>query len=186
MAIRPQAIPPAQRDEHLPRPWIGQAESDFDRLLALSSSCSRALMRSAAAPAAAFSPAVAAPANRASILRSLSRRAASSFILVTVGATAVEPLLWITKGEKSMAHAILRGANGRRHDVAFEDAGTTLGIVFGDETVEIVLASPHHLAPSDKRRFALLNVPRELFNKGLGEAARRSKTERPGVLVEGR
>jgi hypothetical protein len=35
IAIRPQAIPPAQRDEHLPRPWIGQAEARLDRLLAL-------------------------------------------------------------------------------------------------------------------------------------------------------
>jgi hypothetical protein len=77
-------------------------------------------------------------------------------------------------------------ANGRRHDVALEDAEITIEIFFGNETVEIVVASPHDLASSDKRRFALLNVPRELFNRALEEAARRSKTERPGVLVEGR
>ena len=85
-----------------------------------------------------------------------------------------------------MAHAILRGANGRRHDVAFEDAEITVEIFFGDETVEIVVGSPHHLASSDKRRCALLNVPRELFNKALGVAARRPKTDRPAVLVEPR
>ena len=42
-------------------------------------SCSRILF--AAAPAAAFSPSVAAPANSASILRSFSRRACSAFIM---------------------------------------------------------------------------------------------------------
>src|SRR5450759_1018123 len=40
----------------------------------------RTRMRSAAAPAAAFSPGVAAPANRASILRSFSRRVCSGVI----------------------------------------------------------------------------------------------------------
>jgi hypothetical protein len=29
-------------------------------------------------------------------------------------------LLWMTKGGKSMPHAIIRGANGRRHEVDFE------------------------------------------------------------------
>jgi hypothetical protein len=80
----------------------------------------------------------------------------------------------------------LRGANGRRHDVEFEGAGITVEILFSDEILEIVVASPQDRAPSDKRRFALLNVPRELFNKALGEAARRSKSERPAVLAEGR
>ena len=72
-----------------------------------------------------------------------------------------------------MAHAIIRGANGRRHDVDFEGADTTVEIFFGDETVEIAVAAPQDPAPSDKRRFALLNVPRVQFNKALGEAARR-------------
>lgn len=85
-----------------------------------------------------------------------------------------------------MAHAILRGGNGRRHHVEFEDADITIEIFFGDETVEIAVEAPHDLAPSDKRRFALLNVPRELFNKALGDAARRSKSERPAVLAGGR
>ena len=85
-----------------------------------------------------------------------------------------------------MAHAILRGANGRRHEVDFEAVEITVEIFFGDETVEIAVEAPNDPAPSDKRRFALLNVPRELFNKGLGEAARRSKSKRPAILAEGR
>ena len=85
-----------------------------------------------------------------------------------------------------MAYAIIRGANGRRHEVDFEDAKITVEIFFGEDTVEIAMESPHDLAPSDKRRFALLNVPRELFNKALGEAARRSKSDRPAIVAEGR
>jgi hypothetical protein len=85
-----------------------------------------------------------------------------------------------------MAYAIIRGANGRRHEVDFEGAEITVEIFFGDETVEIAVEAPHDLAPSDKRRFALLSVPRELFNKALGEAARRSKSERPAIVAEGR
>jgi hypothetical protein len=92
----------------------------------------------------------------------------------------------MTKGGKSMAHAINRGANGRRHDVEFGGADITIEIFFGDETVENAVESPNDPAPSDKRGFALLNVPRELFNKALGEAARRSRSERPAVLAEGR
>ena len=85
-----------------------------------------------------------------------------------------------------MVHAIIRGANGRRHEVDFEGADITLEIVFGDEAVEIAVEAPHDPASSDKRRFSLLNVPRELFNKALVDAARRSKSQRPALLEEGR
>ena len=78
-----------------------------------------------------------------------------------------------------MAHAILRGANGRRHEVEVE-------IFFGDEAVEIAVEEPDDPAPSERRRFVLLNVPRELFNKALGNAARRSKSQRLAILEDGR
>jgi hypothetical protein len=95
-------------------------------------------------------------------------------------------LLWMTKREESMAHAIIRAANGRRHDVAFEGASITVGIFLGEDTVEIAVEAPQDLAPSDKRRFAQLNVPPELFNKAPGEAPRRSMSERPAFWAEGR
>jgi hypothetical protein len=85
-----------------------------------------------------------------------------------------------------MAHAIIRGANGRRHELDFEGAEITVEIFFGDETVEIAVEAPHDLAASDTRRFALLNVPRELFTRALGEAARRTKSERPAMLKPGK
>ena len=84
-----------------------------------------------------------------------------------------------------MAHAIIRGANRRRHEVDFEGVEITVEVFFGDETVEIAVEAPEDPTPSDKRRFALLNVPRELFNKALGDAARR-RNQRPAILEEGR
>ena len=83
-----------------------------------------------------------------------------------------------------MAHGTLRGANGRRHEVDFE-GGDHVEVFLRDETVEIAVEAPEDPTPSDKRRFALLNVPRELFNKALGDAARR-RTQRPAILGEGR
>ena len=85
-----------------------------------------------------------------------------------------------------MAHAIIRGANGRRHEVDFEGVEITVEVFFSDETVEIAVEVPEDSTPSDKPRFALLNVPRELFNKALGDAARRSKSQQPANLKEGR
>jgi hypothetical protein len=81
----------------------------------------------------------------------------------------------MTKKGKSMAHAIIRGANGRRHEVDLEDTEITLEIFFGEEAVEIAIESAPDSAPSGMWRFALLNVSRQLFNQALGEAARRSK-----------
>jgi hypothetical protein len=83
------------------------------------------------------------------------------------------------KGGKSMAHVIIRGANGRRHEVVFDGAAITVEIFSGEDVVEIVAEANDPLLPSDKRRFALLNVPRSLFNKVLGDAARRSESRGP-------
>ena len=68
-----------------------------------------------------------------------------------------------------MAHAIIRGANGRRHEVDFEGAD--------DHGRNLVRRRDHgdrrrgagRSGTFGQRRFALLNVPRELFNKALGE-----------------
>jgi hypothetical protein len=50
-----------------------------------------------------------------------------------------------------MAHAIIRGANGRRHEVDFEGVEITVEVFFGDETVEIAVGRPEisHLRTSD-------------------------------------
>lgn len=63
-----------------------------------------------------------------------------------------------------MAHAIIREANGRRHEIDFDGAEVAVEIFCGEDNVEISVESPHDLAPAEKQRFALLNVSRELFN----------------------
>jgi len=78
-----------------------------------------------------------------------------------------------------MPHAIIRGGNGRRHEVDFEDAEIRIEVDSGDETVEIVVEAVNELVPSDRRRFALLNIPKHLFSSALGEAAQRKGTPGP-------
>jgi hypothetical protein len=78
-----------------------------------------------------------------------------------------------------MPHAIIRGGNGRRHEVDFEDAEIRIEVYSGDETVEIVVEAVNDLAPSDHRRFALLNIPKHLFSSALGAVAQRNGT--PGL-----
>jgi hypothetical protein len=80
-----------------------------------------------------------------------------------------------------MTHAIIRGANGRRHEVDFESAEIQVEIFFGDAAVEIAVEATDDLIPSDKRRMALLNVPSELFNKALVDAARRGKNKESAI-----
>ena len=78
-----------------------------------------------------------------------------------------------------MPHAIIRGGNGRRHEVDFEDAEIRIEVYSSDETVEILVEAVNNLAPSDRRRFALLNIPKHLFSSALGEAAQRKGTPGP-------
>jgi hypothetical protein len=76
----------------------------------------------------------------------------------------------------NMAHAILRGANGRRHEVDFGDAEVTIGLYAGETTIEIVIEAPNDL--SDRKRFALLNLPRDQFSAALGHAAQRKSANK--------
>jgi len=78
-----------------------------------------------------------------------------------------------------MPHAIIRGGNGRRHEVDFEDAEIRIEVYSSDETVEIVVEAVNDLVTSDCGRFALLNIPKHLFSSALGEAAQRKGT--PGL-----
>ena len=78
-----------------------------------------------------------------------------------------------------MPHAIIRGGNGRRHEVDFADAEIRIEVHSSDGTVEIVVEAVNDLAPSDRRRFALLNIPKHLFSSALGDAAQRKGTPGP-------
>jgi len=78
-----------------------------------------------------------------------------------------------------MPHAIIRGKNGRRHEVDFGDAPIRVEVHASEQVVEISIEAPEDPTPSDKQRFALLNLPRHLFSEAMGEAARRSNKGAP-------
>ena len=78
----------------------------------------------------------------------------------------------------NMPHAIVIGANGRRHEVDFEDAEVTIEVFAGETTIEIVIESQNDLAPSHRKRFALLNLPRDQFSAALGQAAQRKNAKK--------
>ena len=78
-----------------------------------------------------------------------------------------------------MPHAIIRGANRRRHEVDFGDAPVRVQIYASEETVEIFIEADFDTLPEERRRFALVNVPRHLFSEATAAAARRGMNPRP-------
>ena len=77
-----------------------------------------------------------------------------------------------------MPHAIIRGENGRRHEVDFGDAPVRVEIYASDAAVEIFIEADFETLPEERRRFALLNIPRHLFSKATAAAARRAANPR--------
>jgi hypothetical protein len=73
-------------------------------------------------------------------------------------------------------HAIIRGKNGRRHEVDFGDAPIRVEIYASDETIEIFVEADFETHAEERRRFVILNIPRNLFSEASGAAARRSST----------
>ena len=76
-----------------------------------------------------------------------------------------------------MPHAIIRGKSGRRHEVDFEGCALRVEVYAGDETVEIFVEADTDELPEERRRFALINIPRHLLSQATAEAAER-KNER--------
>jgi len=72
-----------------------------------------------------------------------------------------------------MPHAIIRGQNGRRHEVDFADAPIRVEIFSSEEIVEIFVEADFETLPEERRRFALLNIPRHRFSEATAAAARR-------------
>jgi hypothetical protein len=73
-----------------------------------------------------------------------------------------------------MPHAIIRRENGRRHEVDFGDAPVRVAIHASEETVEIFIEADFDTLPEERRRFALLNLPRHLFSEATAATARRA------------
>jgi hypothetical protein len=74
-----------------------------------------------------------------------------------------------------MSHVIVRGEDGRRHEVASGDADLMVSLHAGPETVEIAIEADDPDRPSQKRRFALVNTPRHLFRKAMADLARQDR-----------
>ena len=82
-----------------------------------------------------------------------------------------------------MPHAIIRGTNGRRHEVDIEDAEVTIEVFTGETTIEIAVEASDYDAPAGRKRFALLNLPREQFSAALGQAAQRKSGIKPKAVT---
>jgi hypothetical protein len=78
-----------------------------------------------------------------------------------------------------MPHAIIRGANGRRHEVDFGDAPVRVEIYASEETVEIFIEADFDTLPEKRRRFAILNIRRHQFSEATAAVARRAANPRP-------
>ncbi len=73
-----------------------------------------------------------------------------------------------------MPYAIIRGKNGRRHEVDFGDAPVRVEIHSSEETVEIFIEADFSTLPEERRRFAILNIARHQFSEATGAVARRA------------
>ena len=83
-----------------------------------------------------------------------------------------------TEGHAEMPHAIIRGRNGRRHEVDFGDSPVRVAVYASEETVEIFVEADFETLPEERRRFAIINVPRHQFSQATGETARRAAKKR--------
>ena len=73
-----------------------------------------------------------------------------------------------------MTHAIIRGSNGRRHEVDFGDAPVRVEVYASEGTVEIFVEADFETRAEERRRFAIINIPRHLFSEATAGAARRA------------
>jgi hypothetical protein len=74
-----------------------------------------------------------------------------------------------------MSHAIIRGKSGRRHEVDFEGCALRVEVHASDETVELFVEADTAELHEERRRFALINIPRHLFSQATAEAAKRKQ-----------
>ena len=81
-----------------------------------------------------------------------------------------------------MSFAIIRGGNGRRHEVDFGGDPVRLDVSIGEATVQITVEATDDPGPSGGRRFATLAVPREELIAALGAAL----GSRPAAVIRPR
>ena len=88
----------------------------------------------------------------------------------------------IGQSETTVTHAIIRGKNGRLHEVDFGDEAVRVEIHSSEETVEIFIEADFETHPQERRRFAILSIPRHLFSEATAAAARRAANSPGGRL----
>lgn len=71
-----------------------------------------------------------------------------------------------------MAHVIIRGNNGRRQEVDFQETALTVEFHANETTIELVIEAQDDDRPWDKKRFALISLPRATFDKAVAVQAR--------------
>jgi hypothetical protein len=71
-----------------------------------------------------------------------------------------------------LPHAIIRGKDGRRHEVDFGNSPIRVEVHSSEETIELFIEADYETLPEDRRRFAIVSVPHHLFSKATGQAAR--------------
>ena len=84
-----------------------------------------------------------------------------------------EPL----REERGMSHVIIRGANLRRDEVDFEEDPISASTHASHEVVEISIEADGEDRPEERRRFALVNVPRHLFSSAIADLARQNGSQ---------
>jgi hypothetical protein len=80
----------------------------------------------------------------------------------------------IWRSESDMPYAIIRGKNGRRYEVDFGDAPVRVEVHASGDIVEIFIEADFESLPEEKRRFAIVSIPRHQFSEATGAAARRA------------
>lgn len=73
-------------------------------------------------------------------------------------------------------YAILRGTNGRRHEVDFGDDPVVVNVAMSDITVQITMTVPGDPDP-ERARFVTVTIPREQLVAAMAKTVnRRSKS----------
>ncbi len=80
-----------------------------------------------------------------------------------------------------MTHAIIRGDIGRRHEVDFGDVWINVELYASEDRVALVIEVLDEDRPSDKRRFALVKVPRHLLSTAMADLVKQDRTSGPSM-----
>ena len=71
-----------------------------------------------------------------------------------------------------MSHVIIRGANGRRHEVDFDEDPIRVSLYADGDHVELYVEADFEELPEGRRRFAIVNIPKHLLSKAMAETAK--------------